>query len=108
MKRPPAPIDQDMQRDRFGHNGVGAEPHYSRITYLASAKGYVMARRPGCTPWVISEALWRSFDYWSPATSAAAPCGVADARGWSCCGKPANCSRARDKPAVNPSDLNCC
>lgn len=150
-----AVVDPDLQRDRFGHNGVGAVPHYSRVTYLAHAKGWVMARRPGCSPWAIPEKLWRSFDYWTgeqPRTKAhtSAPvhpsatetligddpnplldlagvsdvmrgqtCGVTDARGWSCCGKPDDCSRAAkpagypddgagDIPAVNPSDLNCC
>lgn len=64
---PPA-VDQDFRRDRLGHNGKGDDPHLSRLTYLASAKGYVMARRPGCTPFAISEALWRSFPYWTPAS----------------------------------------
>ena len=47
--------------DRWGHNGF-YEPTYSRVIYMAHAKGYVMARRPRCTPFVISEKLWRSFD----------------------------------------------
>jgi hypothetical protein len=61
-----AMLDKDFRRDRFGHNNVGAEPHHGRIAYVAHGKGYVMARRPGCEPWVISEALWRSFPYWTP------------------------------------------
>lgn len=54
--------------DRLGHNDPsGQPPTIGRITYLAHAKGYVMARRPGCTPFVISEKLWRSFPYWDSA-----------------------------------------
>jgi hypothetical protein len=146
MKRkasPPAAgvaLDKDFRRDRFGHNNVGAEPHLSRITYLASAKGYVMARRPGATPFVIPAALWSSFPLFQewrktgaaieavadadrtdaalatiahrPRTkahtsapvhpsAAVVPCGVADAQGWSCCGKPANCSRTGRPPRLS-------
>lgn len=62
---------RDFRRDRFGHNNKGPELCWSRITYLASAKGWVMARRPGATPFAIPEALWRSFAYWglTPAVS---------------------------------------
>ena len=53
---------QEFEADRWGHNDPrGAEICYSRITYMAHAGGYVMARRPGATPFVISEKLWRSF-----------------------------------------------
>lgn len=56
-----------FRRDRYGHNhntGTG-EPHWSRITYLAHAKGYVMARRPGCIPFVLTEKQWLEFAYWN-------------------------------------------
>lgn len=52
----------DFTSNRWGHNGYGARPIKSRITYMAHAKGYVMARRPGCMPFVISEKLWLSFE----------------------------------------------
>lgn len=54
---------QAFKADREGHNAEGT--FVSRITYLAHAKGYVMARRPGCRPFVITEALWRSFPLWT-------------------------------------------
>lgn len=51
--------------DRLGHNNpTSIEPSLGRITYMTSAKGYVMARRPGCLPFVITEKLWRSFPLW--------------------------------------------
>lgn len=128
MTRKPAPIDPDLQRDRFGHNNQGAVPHYSRITYLASAKGYVMARRPGCTPFAISEKLWRSFDYWpgeQPRTKAHTSARVHPAATAVLIGEQPNPlldlptaqlgkpggypdAGAGDIPGVNPSDLNCC
>lgn len=73
IARRPPPIDRDLQRDRIGHNDTSAgRSRPSRITYLAHAKGYVMARHPGCSPFAISEALWSSFPYWtaSPAPTA--------------------------------------
>lgn len=54
----------DFMRDRFGHNDPPFNPQFGRITYLAHAKGFVMARRPGCRPFAISEARWRSFTFW--------------------------------------------
>lgn len=50
----------DFMRDRIGHNGRGSP---SRITYMTHAKGYVMARHPGCMPFVIPEKDWLSFPY---------------------------------------------
>lgn len=50
---------------RHGHNNPpGQEPTWGRINYMAHADGYVMARRPRATPFVIPEALWLSFDPW--------------------------------------------
>lgn len=55
----------DFEKDRFGHNDPsGAVPHWSRIVHLAHASGYVMARRPGCLPFVLSEKVWDTFPYW--------------------------------------------
>lgn len=56
-----------FKADRYGHNNSlsAAEPPWGRITYLAHAKGYVMARRPGCTPFVLSEEMWKSFNLWA-------------------------------------------
>lgn len=57
-----------FQRDRYGHNNpypAPYKPHFSRIIYMCHAKGHVMARRPGCPPFVIPEKLWLSFDYYS-------------------------------------------
>lgn len=54
---------RDFKRDRVGHNGRGSKLP-SRVTYMAHAKGYVMCRHPGCSPFVIPEADWRSFPYW--------------------------------------------
>ena len=56
--------------DRFGHNdrysgSPTVQPLFSRIIFMASAKGYVMARRPGMTPFVTTEKLWKSFDLWT-------------------------------------------
>lgn len=56
--------DRDMKADRLGHNGRVPDAKPSRVTYLAHAKGYVMARHPGCMPFAISEELWRSFPHW--------------------------------------------
>ena len=59
-----AKADDDLTRDRFGHSDPydsGADLTFSRITYMCHAKGYVMARRPGCTPFVVSEKVWRAF-----------------------------------------------
>lgn len=61
--------DKDFRRDRYGHNGRTSQPAFGRITYLAHAKGYVMARRPHCTPFIISETLWRSFAFWNRETA---------------------------------------
>lgn len=38
-----------------------------RLTYMADARGWVMARVPGCTPFVIAEAEWAALPRWSPA-----------------------------------------
>ncbi len=55
----------DLKRDRYGHNDpIDQKPSFSRITYMCHAKGWVMARCPNCLPFVISERLWLSFDYW--------------------------------------------
>jgi hypothetical protein len=55
----------EFKADRYGHNDPSSvEPSLSRIAYMAHAKGYVMARRPGCKPFVIDEKLWRSFPKW--------------------------------------------
>ncbi len=54
-----------FKADRYGHNGNGSpDSHLGRITYLCHTQGYVMARRPGAMPFVISERLWRSFRPW--------------------------------------------
>jgi hypothetical protein len=54
-----------FKRDRIGHNGRGTP---SRITYVAHGRGYVMARHPGCMPFVISEKDWRNFPYFTADT----------------------------------------
>jgi hypothetical protein len=56
--------------DRFGHNyNPGAAFHgppvLSKIKYMAHAKGYVMAKRPGRTPFVITEKQWLEMPLWS-------------------------------------------
>lgn len=56
-------------KDRFGHNyNPGAAFHgppvLSKIKYLAHAKGYVMARRPGCSPFVLTEKQWLELPFW--------------------------------------------
>jgi hypothetical protein len=55
-----------FKRDRYGHNHStsSVEAKLSRITYMAHAKGYVMCRRPGCIPFVITEAQWRGFPFY--------------------------------------------
>lgn len=55
-----------FKRDRYGHNHSSAvrELHVTRITYLAHGKGYVMARRPQCTPFVLTEKQWLAFPNW--------------------------------------------
>jgi hypothetical protein len=53
----------NLKADRWGHNGV-VNPCWGRITYIAHAKGYVMARRPRAVPFVITEKLWNSFPLW--------------------------------------------
>ena len=58
--------ERDFKRDRYGHNHAHGKPSWSRITYLAHAKGYVMARRPACTPFVLSEKEWLEFPYFDP------------------------------------------
>lgn len=51
---------------RYGHNDAPfPEQAWSRINYMAHADGYVMARRPRCAPFVISEKLWLSFVPWN-------------------------------------------
>lgn len=59
--------EQEFRRDRVGTNGYpGARP--SRVTYMAHAKGYVMVRHPGCSPFTVTEKEWRAFPYyWKPA-----------------------------------------
>lgn len=53
----------DYKRDRIGTNGsLGAKP--SRITYMAHAKGWVMCRHPGCTPFAVMEKEWLSFPFY--------------------------------------------
>ena len=57
---------ENILKDRYGHNhnnGTG-EPRWSRVTYLAHAKGYVMARRPGRTPFVVTSEQWLDFPLW--------------------------------------------
>lgn len=50
-------------RARYGHNhATGAyRAIWTKITYMVHAKGYVMARRPGCDPFVITEKQWVAF-----------------------------------------------
>lgn len=57
---------KEFKADRYGHNNpTSIKPRLGRITYMAHAKGYVMARRPGAMPFVITEKLWRSFPLWN-------------------------------------------
>jgi hypothetical protein len=57
-----------FKADRYGHNNAPtAEQFWSRVTYMCHAGGYVMARRPRCSPFVITEKLWRSFAPWKDA-----------------------------------------
>lgn len=59
---------REFEADRWGHNNPrGQEPTYGRIKYMTHAGGYVMARRPHCMPFVISEKLWRSFQIFDKA-----------------------------------------
>jgi hypothetical protein len=62
---------KDFMRDRLGHNGHGASPKASRITYMTHAKGYVMARHPGCIPFVIHQKDWLAFPHWNEPTEEA-------------------------------------
>lgn len=56
---------REFEADRYGHNNAPVlNQHWSRVKYMCHADGYVMARRPRCTPFVISEKLWRSFALW--------------------------------------------
>ena len=56
---------REFEADRYGHNHSSAyNPHWSRITYMANAAGYVMARRPGCKPFVLTEKQWMAFPAW--------------------------------------------
>lgn len=52
-----------FRADRVGHNDGSpvARANPRRLTYLAHGKGHVMVRHPGCSPFAISEKLWRSF-----------------------------------------------
>ena len=45
--------------------------YYGSIRKMASADGYVMVRRPGCTPFIMSEQAWLSLPLDSPAGRAA-------------------------------------
>lgn len=52
-------------RPRYGHNHNGEDNlFYSKITYMAHAKRYVMVRRPGCKPFTITEKQWLEFPLW--------------------------------------------
>lgn len=42
---------REFESDRYWRGG--------RIKYMTHAKGYVMARRPRCAPFVITEKEWR-------------------------------------------------
>lgn len=58
--------ESDFQRDRYGHNHADlSEQAWTRIVYMARAKGYVMCRRPACSPFVLSEKQWLAFDLWN-------------------------------------------
>lgn len=46
---------RDFERDRFWRTG--------RVKYMAHAKGWVMARKRGAVPVVISEKEWRQLPY---------------------------------------------
>ncbi len=50
-------------RPRFGHSfAVGrSDQAWSKVTYMAHGKGYVMVRRPQCTPFVLTEKQWLAF-----------------------------------------------
>jgi hypothetical protein len=52
-------------RPRYGHTHTGPDPLFFKITYLAHGKGYVMVRKPGCIPFVITEKQWLEFELWS-------------------------------------------
>lgn len=54
---------RDFIRDRYGHGRYAM--HSGRITYVAHGKGYVMARFPGCVPFVLSEKEWLGFPIWN-------------------------------------------
>jgi hypothetical protein len=53
----------EIKADRFGNNGIPGSPS-TRLVYLAHGKGYVMCRRPGAMPFVVTEKLWLSFPPW--------------------------------------------
>lgn len=48
---------REFKADRGGPGG--------RVTYIAHGRGYVMIRRPGCVPFVVTEDDWRSRPLWN-------------------------------------------
>lgn len=52
-------------RPRYGHNHSNRSVYaWTKITYMAHAKHYVMVRRPHCTPFVLTEKQWLAFPLW--------------------------------------------
>ena len=49
-------LDQAGEPSRFKHD----RSKDGRIVYMAHAKNYVMVRRPGCVPFVLTEKEWRT------------------------------------------------
>ena len=52
-------------RPRYGHNHNSRTVNaWTKLTYMAHANRYVMVRRPGCIPFVITERQWLAFPLW--------------------------------------------
>lgn len=53
-------------RPRYGHthSSSASRAIWTKITYMAHAKGYVMARRPGCEPFILTENQWAAFPFY--------------------------------------------
>lgn len=50
-------------RPRYGHN-LHRPYLWTKITHVAHGKGYVMARRPHCDPFVVTVQHWLTFPIW--------------------------------------------
>lgn len=70
LSEQPCACMRSYKRSRNGHNHVGVNRVGSKINYVMHGKGFVVARHPGCRPFVLTEQQWLEFPIWEDQANA--------------------------------------